>query len=475
MKFNCPQCNKPYLIADERVRGKILKIRCKNCSTVISVREGMEQGGPPGRRGKPPSSLDGGRAISEPASVVDPMELSGRDLRRPETPQRLSSVMFEVDEDALPPPDDEWYVSVDGVQEGPFSLERARDWVASRGSEDEVYCWRDTFSDWLPIEDVPELQNARRVSKLALRAPPVGPTPSPNAMRSVAERSRSAANPDLFGAAEDESMTTIDPRPFAAMAERPPQPAPAPAPAPADEPLMRLIVGDDDGAPAPARPPAPALPSERPVLPRPLSMPAIASANPIVDPSQAAPRAWLSDALSGPQPALRLPSPYPTTSNAFPSGLPGEPAPLAPAGSGKRVFLIIVLLLALIGSGAGAYVLVRKFVRPDGEGALPPDDTTDSKLPPLRPEDVSAALQRAENQAALKQCYERARKADPAMAIGRIDIDLAVSPEGNVTDVVLSQHADTEFGTCLTESIRAWKFDASASGVTARVPLIFGS
>ena len=134
-----------------------------------------------------------------------------------------------------------------------------------------------------------------------------------------------------------------------------------------------------------------------------------------------------------------------------------------------------MLLLAVIGSGAGAYVLVRKFVRPDGEGAARPDDTADSTLPPLRPEDVSAALQRPENQAALKECYDRARKATPEMAIGRIDLDLTVSPEGKVTDVVLSQHADTEFGTCLIESVRAWTFDASASGVTARVPLIFGS
>jgi predicted Zn finger-like uncharacterized protein len=484
MKFNCPQCNKPYLIADERVRGKILKIRCKNCSTVITVREGMEQGGPGGRRAKPPGAGGRGRAPSE----AEPMELSGRDLRRPETPQRLSSVMLEVDEDALPPPDDEWYVSVDGVQDGPFSLERAREWVASRGSEDEIYCWRDTFADWLPVEDVPELQNARRVSKLALRAPPVGPTPSPNAMRPVPERAASAPDPDLFGG-EDESMTTIDPRPFAGMGERGPAPGRAAAAEADDEPLMRLIVADDDRAPAaaaprppaaarpasPARAPAPAqdplLPSERPVVGRPLSMPAIASANASVDQSSAAPRAWLSDALSGPQPALRLPSPYPTLSEAQQAGFAGAPAP---ARSGKRMFLIVVLLLAVIGSGAGAYVVVRKFVRVGGGDSMQPGDAADSTLPSLRPQDLSAALQRPEVQAALKQCYERARKDDPKQTIGRIDLDLTVNPAGEVSSVVLSQHADTKFGACLTKSIQTWTFSPSAEGVSARVPLIFG-
>ena len=41
MKLLCDRCKTRYSIADERVRGKILKIRCKNCANVISVREGM--------------------------------------------------------------------------------------------------------------------------------------------------------------------------------------------------------------------------------------------------------------------------------------------------------------------------------------------------------------------------------------------------------------------------------------------------
>src|SRR5512140_2109938 len=41
VKFLCDRCNTRYSIGDERVRGKILKIRCKNCANVITVREGM--------------------------------------------------------------------------------------------------------------------------------------------------------------------------------------------------------------------------------------------------------------------------------------------------------------------------------------------------------------------------------------------------------------------------------------------------
>src|SRR5678815_2307605 len=41
VKFLCDRCKTRYSIADDRVRGKILKIRCKNCANVITVREGM--------------------------------------------------------------------------------------------------------------------------------------------------------------------------------------------------------------------------------------------------------------------------------------------------------------------------------------------------------------------------------------------------------------------------------------------------
>ena len=42
MKFLCDRCKTRYSIGDDRVRGKILKIRCKNCANVITVREGMD-------------------------------------------------------------------------------------------------------------------------------------------------------------------------------------------------------------------------------------------------------------------------------------------------------------------------------------------------------------------------------------------------------------------------------------------------
>jgi len=39
MKFSCDKCSARYTISDEKVRGKLLKIRCKSCGNVIEVRD----------------------------------------------------------------------------------------------------------------------------------------------------------------------------------------------------------------------------------------------------------------------------------------------------------------------------------------------------------------------------------------------------------------------------------------------------
>ncbi len=37
MKVSCPSCDAKYTIADDKVLGKKIKVRCKTCSTQILV------------------------------------------------------------------------------------------------------------------------------------------------------------------------------------------------------------------------------------------------------------------------------------------------------------------------------------------------------------------------------------------------------------------------------------------------------
>ena len=77
MKFHCDRCKTRYSIADERVRGKILKIRCKNCSAVITVKEGGQAAAPPTPAAKPGAAAGAARpaipsAASRPSVAAKP-------------------------------------------------------------------------------------------------------------------------------------------------------------------------------------------------------------------------------------------------------------------------------------------------------------------------------------------------------------------------------------------------------------------
>jgi len=269
MKFLCDRCNTRYSIGDERVRGKILKIRCKNCANVITVREGMaadpdgsQPSAPeyPGRTKKTttiaPAAMSEGSEAAKPtsdlASLVNdrggiagsvgaagrgvpggptgPDAISG--LKRPGGPAGLVGTLVGAKASdakdtvkslgsaqakragasdsagrgpagagrraaapssprgepvnalgaafasamAKPPPalEEEWYVSLDGEQAGPFSLAEAQGWVAQQAEDAELHCWSEGFDDWLPVDKVSHFRGFRKRP-----ASPTAPPPLP--------------------------------------------------------------------------------------------------------------------------------------------------------------------------------------------------------------------------------------------------------------------------------------------------------
>src|SRR4051794_17043472 len=44
MRFTCDSCQARYTIADEKVRGKILRVRCKRCGNAILLKEQDDAG-----------------------------------------------------------------------------------------------------------------------------------------------------------------------------------------------------------------------------------------------------------------------------------------------------------------------------------------------------------------------------------------------------------------------------------------------
>jgi len=64
MKFVCDKCRTKYTIADEKVRGKVLKIRCKNCGNIIEVREPSARPSAAARTTRKPSTQGALKAMS---------------------------------------------------------------------------------------------------------------------------------------------------------------------------------------------------------------------------------------------------------------------------------------------------------------------------------------------------------------------------------------------------------------------------
>ena len=134
MKFACDRCKTRYSIADERVRGKILKIRCKNCSNVITVREGMAA----------PETESAEASVAR--RVTRPTDHAPNVMVAAKSPlQRAFAQAMQAPASAPAPQqlEEEWYVSIDGDQQGPFSPQQLGEMMTA-GQIDHIV----SYADW---------------------------------------------------------------------------------------------------------------------------------------------------------------------------------------------------------------------------------------------------------------------------------------------------------------------------------------
>ncbi|MEL6181112.1 MAG: GYF domain-containing protein, partial [Myxococcota bacterium] len=136
MKFYCDNCNAKYLIGDDKVRGKILRIRCKRCSHVIVVREPTQ-----------PAQIASG-AVAALAPTVAAAAAAAAE------PQKTI----------------EWYYAMAGRTYGPFTLDALRNMFATGQLGDEAYVWNETFTSWVPALERSEF--AHYFASGAVRKPP---------------------------------------------------------------------------------------------------------------------------------------------------------------------------------------------------------------------------------------------------------------------------------------------------------------
>jgi predicted Zn finger-like uncharacterized protein len=157
MKIICDSCGTKYSISDDKVRGKVFKIRCKKCSHIIVVRGGEEAA-----------------------------------------------------EAAAPAVEGGWHIVVDGEQVGPIGEADVRARIERGELKADTYTWREGFADWLKLSAVPEFADLVGGGESA--APAVDPFAAAAApAANGAERARrpSGARGSLFGGAAAASSSDV--------------------------------------------------------------------------------------------------------------------------------------------------------------------------------------------------------------------------------------------------------------------------
>src|SRR4051812_15689909 len=175
MKFVCDRCQTKYSIPDERVRGKVLKVKCKTCANVIVVREARR----PSSGGLPTLAAGGRVNVGVSASGANlafdiPIETPASDSERtqlatyppdphvdpfldlgalsapahPATPKRRPTGQLA----AVDAVDDhvQWYMALEGARTGPFSRQKLVDKLMPLAKNADVHIWNERLGGWKP-------------------------------------------------------------------------------------------------------------------------------------------------------------------------------------------------------------------------------------------------------------------------------------------------------------------------------------
>lgn len=166
MKFLCGGCRTKYQISDEKIRGKILTIRCKKCGAKILVREQLtrEAGGTavaPIAEDERASQLS---MAAEARNVVGAPQVGGSALQSAfDVAMHANDENEDMPTTIAPTPGNlesagvEWYIAIDGEQSGPFAFAELVRKVQSKEISGRHYVWHDGMDGWKRVREVNDL------------------------------------------------------------------------------------------------------------------------------------------------------------------------------------------------------------------------------------------------------------------------------------------------------------------------------
>ncbi|ATB27930.1 GYF domain-containing protein [Melittangium boletus] len=227
MNFSCNKCQRRYSIADDKVRGKTVKVRCKNCQNVISV-EG------------PPAELEESTRVVSLADV-ERLREQDRSLAEEEAAvQAAPAAGGWEDEPTRAMPAGEaaasWFVMIKSKQEGPLDEGALRALVAEGTVTPRSYFWQQGMADWKRGQELPALEGifVAEEPPAVAAPPPAAPEPEPEPEPTPAARSSTSWQPEPPLPSQTTWSTEPEPAARAAPASTPWEPEPESAAAPSD-------------------------------------------------------------------------------------------------------------------------------------------------------------------------------------------------------------------------------------------------
>jgi predicted Zn finger-like uncharacterized protein len=240
MKFVCDRCQTRYSIADEKVRRKILRIRCKTCGNVIVVQDeaagfagagptvvdphaaeavmaalsseakaasssgpkavpssgpkAVPSSGPKAVPSSAPKAVPSSGPKAVPTSGPKAVPSSGPKAAPPVPPRHGAGVPSRAGKGGDPLGGHvEWYVAVDGVQSGPYSRVEAAKRIMGAGHGKEIHVWKEGMAGWKPPTEVSVIARELSLLRPAPPPPPRGASRTPPPVDAPAPAAKHAA------------------------------------------------------------------------------------------------------------------------------------------------------------------------------------------------------------------------------------------------------------------------------------------
>lgn len=220
MRFLCEQCKAKYQIADEKVAGKTVRMKCRKCGHLIEVKAEVTETSVASKAPEPPTQphhdehddatrvgmdVNAMMKLSAPGGLgAGPAKPAAPRPGAPQPPRSTLATSFASTKPARPASrpesalagafqksvqkeDDlalleistssEWYVAINGVPVGPVRVAELRRKAHAGAVSEDNLVWQEGMEEWRPLKTVTELLAIVREGMSSDRPSLVSPEP----------------------------------------------------------------------------------------------------------------------------------------------------------------------------------------------------------------------------------------------------------------------------------------------------------